>query len=105
TYAGGRGLPRGSRRCTPPPPVLVTVTLLITAVGATDAVIAGTPPAPASMTVTGCPGASGRDRPPVPNRLSTTRAGVRPWYWPLPSAVAEVSVNQPVTSTITSVRP
>src|SRR5438309_9906190 len=83
--------------------VLVTVTLTITARGGTAAVIEGTPPSPATGTVSGVPARTGaRGIPPMPERVSIIRAGPTPVKRPPPTDGSEASGNQPLTSPTTS---
>src|ERR1700682_3285924 len=68
--------------------------------------MAGTPPRPATGTVSGAPARTGaRGIPPVPRRVSMIRAGGTPLKRPPDAAGSEASVNQPLTSTTTSTLP
>src|ERR1700681_2109328 len=80
------------------------VTLITTAVGGVAAVIAGTPPRPATWTAIGRAGQRAVPSPRVRSRVSRMRDGVSPRN--VPPVVATVpSVNQPPTSAIRSALP
>src|SRR5439155_20548912 len=72
---------------------------------ATVAVMAGTPPTPATVAAIVAPGPTGWENPPVPVRVSRMRAGVTPTKR-LPLAAGLLpSLNQPPMSAITWVEP